>query len=147
MITRRGLACALTATLIAVGGRASFADPTTTDMAALPVTTYVQIKLKKPIGLDEMREKYKAGLAWMRTEEGRQAGVLRKYSIRADDGMTIGGVYLMESMPKAVAFIPEDEKEKMRAKYDAAEVVVTHYVTPAILDNLAGATLVGDQVV
>ncbi len=115
------------------------------DPATFPVATYVRMELDEPIRLDDMRAKYMPGLKWMRSAEGQQRGILRKYATRSDDGKTIGGVYLMESMAHARAFFTDELQEKLRQKYHATRVVVEHFWTTTILDNQAGTVTVGDQ--
>jgi len=63
-----------------------------------------------------------------------QAGLIRKYYVLAEDGMTAGGVYLWQSRQDADALYTDAWRAFVTEKYGAPPQVV-YMETPVIVDN------------
>ena len=117
----------------------------TTDVeaAAKQISVYWQIKMDEPLSLEDMEAKYMPTLENMRTREG----LIRKISLRSEDGKTVGGVYLWENWDYAAYQFEPDLRIAASEKYNNAEVSITPLWTPLVVDNLLGqALLEGDPI-
>lgn len=63
-----------------------------------------------------------------------QPGLIRKYYLLSEDGMTAGGVYLWESRQDADALYDDAWRAFVTQKYGAAPQV-TYMDSPVIVDN------------
>jgi len=70
-------------------------------------------------------------------------GLLRKHYVIADDGATVGGVYLWEARADAEAMYTDAWRAFVRGKY-GTEPVVTYFDSPVLVDNVAGQ-IVADE--
>lgn len=71
-----------------------------------------------------------------------QPGLIRKYYVLAEDGMTAGGVYLWQSRQDADALYTEAWRAFVTEKYGAPPQVV-YMESPVIVDNPTQQILVG----
>jgi len=67
-------------------------------------------------------------------------GLIRKYYIISEDGMTAGGVYLWQSIEVANQVYSGEWRERVTKLY-GSEPSVTLFHSPVIVDNLTGETL------
>jgi hypothetical protein len=70
-----------------------------------------------------------------------QPGLIRKYYVLSEDGMTAGGVYLWENRQAADALYTDAWREFVTAKYGAAPQLV-YMESPVIVDNTTQQILV-----
>ena len=63
-----------------------------------------------------------------------QPGLIRKYYVLSEDGMTAGGVYLWRSRQDADALYTDEWRAFVTGKYGAAPQVV-YMESPVIVDN------------
>ena len=94
------------------------------------ITAFVQIKLPKPISVDEAQTIFR-GTA---PNYLGMAGLVRKYYILSDDGGTAGGVYLWESQDAAEKVYTEAWQQFIKEKYGTLPVV-TYFHSPVVVDN------------
>jgi hypothetical protein len=71
-----------------------------------------------------------------------QPGLVRKYYVLAEDGMTAGGVYLWQSRQDADALYTDAWRAFVTDKYGAPPQVV-YLESPVIVDNPTQQILVG----
>lgn len=97
------------------------------------ITALVQIKFPQPVALDKAKQ------AFLGSAPGYKGvkGLVRKYYILSDDGLTGGGVYLWQSRAEAEQFYDDDWKNKIQERY-GSRPVVSYFSSPVIVDNLAG---------
>lgn len=70
-----------------------------------------------------------------------QPGLIRKYYVLAEDGMTAGGVYLWRSRQDAEALYTDEWRAFVTGKYGAPPQVV-YMESPVIVDNPSQQILV-----
>jgi hypothetical protein len=73
----------------------------------------------------------------------RVSGLFRKYYYLSQDGKTLGGVYLWNSLAEAEAMFDSEWRTTMRDRYKTDPSVV-HLACPVVVDNLAGEILSGE---
>ena len=95
------------------------------------ITTITQFRLQEPISLDEAREIFLSTAPKYRDV----AGLRRKCYLFADDGVTVGGVYLWDSRAHAEAMYTDSWRAFVTDKY-GTEPEVTWFETPVVVDNL-----------
>ena len=61
-------------------------------------------------------------------------GLVRKYYLISEDGLTAGGVYLWRSRRDAEQLYTEEWREFIRGKY-GCEPEVSYFASPVIVDN------------
>ena len=95
------------------------------------IITLTSFTLPKPITLAEARA------IFMSTAPKYQSvkGLIRKNYIFADDGVTVGGVYLWDSRRDAEAMYTEEWRAFVRGKY-GTDPVVTYFECPVVVDNI-----------
>jgi hypothetical protein len=103
------------------------------------ITTITTYLLPEPITPDEARHMF------LGTAPNYRAvpGLARKYYYLSQDGMTLGGVYLWNSLAQAEAMFNASWRATMRDKYKSDPSVV-HFACPVVVDNLAGEILSDD---
>ena len=67
-------------------------------------------------------------------------GLLRKVYLHADDGRSVGGVYLWQSRADAERVYTEDWKAFVREKYGTTPTI-SYFNSPVIVDNISGEIL------
>jgi hypothetical protein len=100
------------------------------------ITALVQFKLPQPVTLDKARELFSSTAPKYRDVQG----LIRKYYILSEDGMTAGGVYLWRSRADAERLYTDDWKKFIVEKY-GTEPTVQYFFSPVIVDNLIGEIL------
>jgi hypothetical protein len=70
-----------------------------------------------------------------------QPGLIRKYYVLSEDGMTAGGVYLWQSRQAADALYTDAWRDFVTGKYGAPPQLV-YMETPVIVDNATQQILV-----
>jgi hypothetical protein len=97
------------------------------------ITAIVQFSLPHPMTRDRAREAFS-------NSAPRYVGVtglVRKYFLLSQDGMTAGGVYLWHSQEDAELMYTDAWKRSIADKY-GAEPSVVYYESPVIVDNVTG---------
>ncbi|MDJ0702933.1 MAG: hypothetical protein QNJ46_06590 [Leptolyngbyaceae cyanobacterium MO_188.B28] len=107
------------------------------EAAAKQVAVYWRIKMDSPLSLEDMEAKYMPTLENMRTREG----LIRKISLRSEDGKTVGGIYLWANWDYAAYQLEPDLWATVSKKYGDAQVSVTPLWSPLVVDNLLGQAL------
>ncbi|HZR75378.1 monooxygenase [Bradyrhizobium sp.] len=100
------------------------------------ITTITTYPLPKPMTQAEARRMF------LSTAPGYRdvTGLFRKYYYLAEDGKTLGGVYLWNSRVEAEAMFNDEWRTTMRGKYNTDPSVV-HFDCPVVVDNLSGEIL------
>jgi hypothetical protein len=103
------------------------------------ITALVQFRLPEPISLAQAKEIF-SGTAPRYKE---LPGLIRKYYLLSEDGMTAGGVYLWRSRGEAEKLYTHQWREFIAEKY-GAEPTLTYFATPVVVDNLIGDIIKDD---
>lgn len=98
------------------------------------ITTVVQFKLATPLSLEEAKRRFESSAPKYRN----LPGLIRKYYIRAEDGLTAGGVYLWESRAAAEKAYTDEWRAFVEKLYGTAPVIAW-FDSPVVVDNAAGA--------
>lgn len=98
------------------------------------ITAIVQFGLPKPVSLEEAAKMFESTAP----KYQNLPGLVRKYYLRSEDGLTAGGVYLWESKAQAEKVYNAEWRERVIKLYGKAPSV-TYFDTPVIVDNSAGA--------
>jgi hypothetical protein len=96
------------------------------------LTTMTTFTLPKPIPRAEARRIF---LSTAPTYRGVQ-GLVRKTYVLAQDGATVGGIYLWNSRADADAMYTDDWRAFVRNKY-GTEPTVTYFDSPVVVDNVS----------
>lgn len=96
------------------------------------IITLTSFKLPKPLTPAEASAIFASTAPTYRGVKG----LLRKHYVIADDGATVGGIYLWESRADADAMYTEAWRAFVRGKY-GTEPVVTYFDSPVLVDNVA----------
>ena len=96
----------------------------------LVITALVQFTLSEPISAETMLELSEANAALYKGKDGLH----RKYYVRSEDGVEVGGIYLWESKEAAQACYDEEWLKRVTESYGSAPVV-TWLETPVVVDN------------
>jgi hypothetical protein len=96
------------------------------------ITAIATFQLPKPITLEQARETF------MSTAPKYQgvAGLIRKYYLLSQDGVTVGGVYLWKSRAEAEALYTENWRAFVKDKY-GTEPIIIYMESPVVVDNLS----------
>lgn len=97
------------------------------------ITALVQFKLPQPVSREKAREIFSGTAPNYRKTQG----LIRKYYVLSEDGITAGGVYLWHSRKDAERLYTDEWKQFIFDKY-ASLPSVTFFETPVIVDNAAG---------
>jgi putative monooxygenase ydhR len=65
-------------------------------------------------------------------------GLIRKYFVISQDGVSAGGVYLWKSQHDAERLYTADWKKSIQERFGSAPVV-TYFESPVVVDNVAGS--------
>lgn len=95
------------------------------------ITAFTTFTLPKPVTLDEARRIFLSTAPKYRGVPG----LFRKTYLVADDGVTVGGVYLWRSRADAEAMYNQDWFAFVREKY-GTEPKVTYFDSPVVVDNV-----------
>ena len=96
------------------------------------ITAIATFQLPKPITLEQARETF------MSTAPKYQgiSGLIRKYYLLSQDGVTAGGVYLWKSRAEAEALYTENWRAFVKEKY-GTEPTISYMESPVVVDNLS----------
>jgi hypothetical protein len=97
------------------------------------ITALVQFKLPQPVTREKAKEIFSSTAPKYRDFPG----LIRKYYLLSEDGVTGGGVYLWKSREDAKKLYTDDWKRFIADKY-GAEPSVQYFATPVVVDNLIG---------
>jgi len=96
------------------------------------ITAIATFQLLQPMTLDEARQTF---LSTAPKYQG-VPGLIRKYYLLSQDGLTVGGVYLWNSREEADAMYTENWRAFVREKY-GTDPSVTYMDSPVVVDNLS----------
>lgn len=94
------------------------------------IITQVRFELDAPITLAEATRLFESTAP---KYKGR-AGLLKKYYVRSDDGLTVGGIYFWQSRDDADATYTDDWRRMVGEKYGAPPLI-TYFDTPVAVEN------------
>jgi len=100
------------------------------------ITTVVQFHLATPISLDDARKRFESSAP----KYQKLPGLIRKYYIRSEDGLTAGGIYLWDSREAAEKVYAGEWRERVAQLY-GAEPVIAWFDSPVIVDNAIGGII------
>jgi hypothetical protein len=95
------------------------------------IIAITNFQLPKPVTRDEARSIF---LTTAPTYQGI-AGLVRKSYVVADDGNSVGGIYLWNSRAEAEAMYTESWRAYVREKY-GTDPSVTYFDSPVVVDNV-----------
>ena len=98
------------------------------------ITTLVQFALSAPISLADATRRFESSAPKYRN----LPGLIRKYYVRAEDGRSVGGIYLWESRAPAEAVYNGEWRERVEKLYGVAPTIAW-FDTPVVVDNLVAA--------
>lgn len=96
------------------------------------ITAMVQFRLPEALNRDRAQEAFSATAPRYRTV----AGLVRKYYLLSEDGLTAGGIYLWRSREEGERFFNQEWREFIASRY-GCQPEVTWFETPVIVDNLS----------
>lgn len=102
------------------------------------VTSLVQFKLPHPITPQEARQRFASTAPQYQTVPG----LIRKYYLLAEDGVTAGGFYTWASRADAERLYTDEWRNFVKSKY-GCEPSVTFFETPVMIDNVQQEVVVG----
>lgn len=100
------------------------------------ITTLVQFALSEPISLAEATRRFESSAPKYRN----LPGLIRKCYVRAEDGRSVGGIYLWESRAAAEAVYNGEWRERVEKLY-GVKPTIAWFDTPVVVDNLAGGAV------
>jgi len=95
------------------------------------ITVFVQFKLPQAVAPGQAREIFLAGAPQYR----EIPGLIRKYYVLSEDGLTGGGVYLWKDREHADRLYTEQWRSMVRGKY-GTDPVLTYFNCPVVVDNV-----------
>ena len=96
------------------------------------ITTVVQFRLAEPLSLDEAKRRFLSSAPKYRN----LPGLVRKYYIRSEDGMTAGGVYFWENREAAEKVYTGEWRAFVEKLYGSAPAI-DWFESPVVVDNAA----------
>ena len=94
------------------------------------ITAIATFRLPKRLTVDEAKAIFQSTAPRYQA----QPGLVRKYYVLSEDGMTAGGVYLWESRAAAEALYTDAWRDFVTGKYGTAPQV-TYMDCPVVVDN------------
>jgi hypothetical protein len=94
------------------------------------ITAIATFRLPKRLTLEEARAIFESTAPRYQS----QAGLIRKYYVLSEDGMTAGGVYLWRSRADAEAMYDDAWRAFVTGKYGSPPQLV-YMQTPVVVDN------------
>ncbi|AYN26039.1 MULTISPECIES: hypothetical protein [Buttiauxella] len=104
------------------------------------ITVIVTMKLNKAITREEGKKIFLSTAPRYKTIEG----LVRKYYILSEDGISSGGVYLWTTKAAAEAWYTDSWHEFIKETYNTTPSI-TYWESPVIVDNILGCTTSDDQ--
>jgi hypothetical protein len=96
------------------------------------ITTVVQFRLATPLTLEEAKRRFQSSAPKYRN----LPGLVRKYYIRSEDGMTAGGVYFWETREAAERVYSGEWRAFVEKLYGTAPAI-DWFESPVVVDNAA----------
>jgi hypothetical protein len=103
------------------------------------LTAIVQFHLAEPMTVAEAKREFSASAPLYQTTPG----LVRKYYLLSQDGLTGGGVYLWTSLADANRAYSDEWRQRVAQKY-GSEPTVTYFHTPVTVDNTDGSIQTSD---
>jgi hypothetical protein len=100
------------------------------------ITAMTTFTLPRPITRDEARRIFLSTAPRYRGVPG----LFRKTYVLAEDGVTVGGIYLWSSRSEAEAMYTDAWRAFVREKY-GTEPIVTYFESPVVVDNVTEQVL------
>ena len=100
------------------------------------ITALVQFKLPEPLPGDVARDLFLESAPNFR----KVPGLLRKYFLLSDDGLTAGGVYLWESREQAELMYTREWLDHLQERFGSAPTV-TWFKSPVVVDNISAEVI------
>ncbi len=97
------------------------------------ITAMVQFMLPGALDRESAREAFSTTAPRYRTVEG----LVRKYYLLSEDGLTAGGIYLWRSREDGERFYNREWREFIQSRY-GSQPEITWFETPVVVDNLSG---------
>jgi hypothetical protein len=101
------------------------------------ITAIATFRLPNRLTVDEARSIFESTAPRYQS----QPGLIRKYYVLSEDGMTAGGVYLWKSRQAADALYSDAWRAFVTERYGAPPQVV-YMESPVIVDNTTGQIIV-----
>ena len=101
------------------------------------ITAIATFRLPRRLTVDEAKAIFRSTAPRYQT----QPGLIRKYYVVSEDGMTAGGVYLWRSREDADAMYDDAWRAFVTEKYGAPPQVV-YMNSPVVVDNATGQIIV-----
>jgi hypothetical protein len=95
------------------------------------ITALVQFKLPQPVSREKAKEIFLSTAPKYRTTPG----LVRKYYLISEDGVTAGGVYFWKSRKDAEGLYTREWKNFVFEKYGTPPSV-TYFESPVVVDNV-----------
>ena len=102
-------------------------------------TAVVKLQLPTAMTVDVAKEAFAASAPNYQSAPG----LIRKYYLLSEDGLTAGGVYLWDSKASAESAYSDDWKQMIEEKYGSAPSVA-YFHSPVIVDNVDGSIQIAD---
>jgi hypothetical protein len=97
------------------------------------ITALVQFRLPNPLSRKEAEEIFSTTAP----KYQKIQGLIKKYYLLSEDGLTAGGVYIWKSREEAQALYTKAWRQFILDKYGAAPTL-TFFETPVVVDNVSG---------
>ena len=94
------------------------------------ITAIATFRLPKRLTIDEARAIFQGTAPRYQS----QPGLIRKYYVLSEDGMTVGGIYLWESRAAADALYTPEWRAFVTGKYGVAPDLA-YWESPVVVDN------------
>ncbi len=101
------------------------------------ITAIATFRLPRRLTVDEAKAIFRSTAPRYQS----QPGLIRKYYVVSEDGMTAGGVYLWQSREDADAMYDDAWRAFVTEKYGAPPQVV-YMNSPVVVDNATGQIIV-----
>lgn len=101
------------------------------------ITAIATFRLPKPLTVEEAKAIFQSTAPRYQS----QPGLIRKYYVLSEDGMTAGGVYLWQSREAADALYTDEWRDFVTGKYGTPPQVV-YMACPVVVDNATRQILV-----
>ena len=95
------------------------------------ITALVQFRLPQPVTREKAQQLFIGSAPKYRAT----SGLIRKYYLLSEDGVTAGGVYLWKSKKDAAELYTKDWEKFMRERY-GAQPTVSYFESPVVVDNV-----------
>jgi len=97
------------------------------------ITTIVQFSLPQAMTVVEAKAVFLSTAGKYQSVDG----LIRKYYLLSDDGLTAGGTYLWKSRAQAEAMFTDEWFDFVEGKY-GCRPTVSYFASPVVVDNVSG---------